>query len=30
VDGLRATEVILAAEQSAQLNAPVQVVRHPV
>jgi predicted dehydrogenase len=30
VDGLRATEVILAAEQSAQLNAPVRVVRHRV
>ena len=29
-DGLRATEVILAAEQSAQINAPVKVVRHDI
>lgn len=28
VDGLRATEVILAAEQSARENAPVRVIRH--
>jgi predicted dehydrogenase len=30
LDGLRATEVILAAEESARINAPVKVIRHGI
>jgi predicted dehydrogenase len=30
VDGLRATEVIVAAEKSTEINAPVKVIRHQV
>jgi hypothetical protein len=30
VDGLRVTEVILAAEQSAALGRPVRVARHAI